>query len=98
MSMQHGLTLSSSRAYTFVVIIGVANLFADRVGGSFRMSFRNFTTGNSHSFGGEYVEIRLSHVWAHRNRLLARPSYARALDEARPYRHMFPLGAPEGRD
>lgn len=35
---------------------------------------------------------------AYRQRLLARPSYARALDEARPYRHMFPLGAPEGRD
>jgi hypothetical protein len=39
-----------------------------------------------------------SHVWAYRNRLLTRPSYARALDQARPYRHMFPLGAPEGRD
>lgn len=37
-------------------------------------------------------------LWAYRDRLLARPSYARALDEARPYRHMFPLGAPEGRD
>jgi glutathione S-transferase len=37
-------------------------------------------------------------VWAYRDRLLARPSYARALNEARPYRHMFPLGAPEGRD
>lgn len=37
-------------------------------------------------------------VWSYRDRLLARPSYARALDEARPYRHMFPLGAPEGRD
>ena len=35
---------------------------------------------------------------AYRQRLLARPSYARALEEARPYRHMFPLGAPEGRD
>ena len=35
---------------------------------------------------------------AYRQRLLARPSYARALDEARPYRHLFPLGAPEGRD
>jgi len=39
-----------------------------------------------------------ANVWAYRDRLLARPSYARALDEARPYRHMFPLGAPEGRD
>ncbi len=27
-------------------------------GGSFRMSFRNFTTGNSHSFGGEYLELK----------------------------------------
>lgn len=27
------------------------------VGGTFRMSFRNFTTGQSHSFGGEYVEL-----------------------------------------
>ncbi len=28
-----------------------------RVGGTFRMAFRNFTTGNSHSFGGEYLEL-----------------------------------------
>jgi glutathione S-transferase len=40
----------------------------------------------------------LGHLWAYRARLLERPSYARALDEARPYRHYFPLGAPEGRD
>ena len=31
--------------------------FEAKVGGKFRMSFRNFTTGNSHSFGGEYVEL-----------------------------------------
>ena len=28
-----------------------------RVGGTFRMSFTNFTTGNSHAFGGEYLEL-----------------------------------------
>ena len=28
-----------------------------RVGGSYRMSFTNFTTGSSHSFGGEYLEL-----------------------------------------
>jgi len=28
-----------------------------RVGGRFRMSFRNFSTGNGHSFGGEYLEL-----------------------------------------
>lgn len=31
---------------------------------------------------------------AYRSRLLARPSFARAVDEARPYRPLFPLGAP----
>ncbi|MET0348668.1 MAG: SRPBCC family protein [Rhizobacter sp.] len=28
-----------------------------RVGGTYRMSFRNFSSGNSHSFGGEYLEL-----------------------------------------
>jgi uncharacterized protein YndB with AHSA1/START domain len=28
-----------------------------KVGGSFKMSFTNFTTGKSHSFGGEYLEL-----------------------------------------
>jgi uncharacterized protein YndB with AHSA1/START domain len=28
-----------------------------RVGGSYRMSFTNFGTGKSHSFGGKYVEL-----------------------------------------
>jgi uncharacterized protein YndB with AHSA1/START domain len=29
-----------------------------RVGGGYRMSFTNFTTRNSHSFGGKYVELK----------------------------------------
>lgn len=28
-----------------------------KVGGTFRMSFTNFTTGKSHSFGGQYLEL-----------------------------------------
>ena len=28
-----------------------------KVGGTFRMSFRNFTTGLSHAFGGKYLEL-----------------------------------------
>jgi uncharacterized protein YndB with AHSA1/START domain len=28
-----------------------------KVGGAYRMSFRNFTTGESHFFGGKYVEL-----------------------------------------
>lgn len=29
-----------------------------KVGGSFKMSFQNFSTGNSHSFGGKYLDIK----------------------------------------
>src|SRR5581483_9404589 len=28
-----------------------------KVGGSYKMSFRNFTTGHSHSFGGTFTEL-----------------------------------------
>jgi len=31
--------------------------FEAKVGGTFRMSFENFTTGKSHSFGGSYLEL-----------------------------------------
>jgi uncharacterized protein YndB with AHSA1/START domain len=31
--------------------------FDAKVGGTFKMSFRNFTTGLGHSFGGQYVEL-----------------------------------------
>jgi uncharacterized protein YndB with AHSA1/START domain len=29
-----------------------------RVGGTYKMSFTNFTTGKSHSFGGKYLELK----------------------------------------
>ena len=29
-----------------------------KVGGTFKMSFTNFTTGNGHSFGGRYLELK----------------------------------------
>ena len=31
--------------------------FEPKVGGTFKMSFRNFTTSDSHSFGGKYLEL-----------------------------------------
>ncbi len=44
----------------------------------------------THRISDAYPVLR-----AYRARLLARPSFARAVDEARPYRPLFPLGAPE---
>ncbi|WP_322101481.1 glutathione S-transferase family protein [Paraburkholderia sp. J41] len=42
-----------------------------------------------HRIGENHAALR-----AYRERLLARPSFARAVEEARPYRSLFPLGAP----
>ena len=41
------------------------------------------------------IDASFAHVTAYRQRLLGRPSFARAVDEARPYRQLFPPGAPD---
>jgi len=41
------------------------------------------------------IDASRANVIAYRRRLLARPSFARAVDEARPFRPFFPLGAPD---
>lgn len=44
----------------------------------------------THPISESYPALR-----AYRSRLLARPSFARAVEDARPLRHLFPLGAPD---
>lgn len=41
------------------------------------------------------IPEQYANLTAYRARLLARPSFARAVDEARKFRHYFPLGAPD---
>jgi len=41
------------------------------------------------------IDARFANVHAYRERLLARPSFRRCVEEARPYRPYFPLGAPD---
>ncbi|WP_296660756.1 glutathione S-transferase family protein [Paraburkholderia sp.] len=41
------------------------------------------------------IPVTLPVLRAYRARLLARPSFARAVEEARPFRSFFPLGAPQ---
>jgi uncharacterized protein YndB with AHSA1/START domain len=36
---------------------GTVHEMDSRIGGRYKMSFTNFTTGHSHSFGGEYLEL-----------------------------------------
>jgi uncharacterized protein YndB with AHSA1/START domain len=39
-----------------------------KVGGSYKMSFTNFTTGKSHSFGGNYIELTANERIVHTNK------------------------------
>jgi glutathione S-transferase len=41
------------------------------------------------------IDAGFANVRSYRERLLARPSFARVVDDARPYRGFFPLGAPD---
>jgi glutathione S-transferase len=43
----------------------------------------------------ERIDPAFTHLIGYRQRLLARPSFARAVEEARPFRNYFPLGAPD---
>lgn len=73
-----------------------------------RLSGRTWAAGDSFSmadcaaapslFYADWVhraDARFPGVGAYRARLLARPSFARAVEEGRPYRGYFPLGAPD---
>ncbi|MTW10567.1 glutathione S-transferase family protein [Pseudoduganella eburnea] len=44
------------------------------------------------------IPAKHEHVMAYLARLRARPSFARCWAEAKPYRHMFPLGVPAGEE
>ena len=73
-----------------------------------RMAGREWATGDTFSLADcgaapflfyadwtHAIDPRFRHVHAYRQRLLARASFKRAVDEARPFRAYFPLGAPD---
>ena len=73
-----------------------------------RMSGREWAAGDSFSLADcaaapflfyadwtERIDPMFANVIDYRRRLLARPSFARAVEEARPFRKYFPLGAPD---
>lgn len=48
--------------------LGKVHQMEFKVGGIYKMSFTNFTSGNSHSFGGEYLEIKPNEFIKHSDR------------------------------
>ena len=52
---QHNAMASWLPPYGFLCTVHEMNV---EVGGTFKMSFHNFSTGNGHSFGGKYLEIK----------------------------------------
>ena len=72
------------------------------------MSNRHWATGDSFTLAdcaaapslfyadwSHPIDDKFANVRSYRKRLLERPSFARAVDEARQYRPLFPLGAPD---
>ena len=60
---------SDANAYTFWLppygFLGVVHYLNFRVGGTYKMSFINFTTGKGHSFGGTYLELKTNEFIKH---------------------------------
>jgi uncharacterized protein YndB with AHSA1/START domain len=53
---------------------GKVHFMDARVGGGYKMSFTNFSTGSSHSFGGEYLELVPEKRIVHTDRFDGGPS------------------------
>lgn len=45
--------------------LGTVHQMDFRIGGSYKMSFTNFTTGNGHSFGGKFLDIKPNELIKH---------------------------------
>ena len=65
------------------------------VGGSFTMADCAAAPALFYADWVEPIGLTRPKVAAYRTRLLTHPAVRRAVEEARPYRHYFPLGAPE---
>ena len=48
--------------------LGTVHQMDVRKGGTYKMSFTNFSTGNGHSFGGEYLEVKPNEFLKHNDR------------------------------
>jgi len=96
MSAEKGLTLASEkleRAYAWLEGHLAGKTWA--AGADFTLADcaaapSLFYADWTHRISESYPVLR-----AYRSRLLSRPSFARAVDEARQYRPLFPLGAPD---
>jgi uncharacterized protein YndB with AHSA1/START domain len=49
-------------------VTGQVHHLEAKVGGTYKMSFTNFSTGHSHSFGGEYLELKPNELIRHTDR------------------------------
>lgn len=93
---QEGLTLSASKlelAYAWLDAHLAGKTWA--VGGEFTMADCAAAPSLFYADWVHRISEQYSRLREYRARLLARPSFARAVEEARPFRPLFPLGAPD---
>ena len=92
----HGVT--QARAMLDTAYAWLDGLMANRewaVGDSFTLADCAAAPALFYADWAHPIPTGYANLRAYRQRLLARPSFARAIDEARPYRAYFPLGAPD---
>lgn len=92
----HGVT--EARAMLDTAYAWLDGRMADRewaVGDAFTLADCAAAPALFYADWAQPIPQRFANLTAYRRRLLARPSFARAIDEARPYREFFPLGAPD---
>jgi glutathione S-transferase len=94
---RHPPTVAESRKMLDTAYLWLDNTMKDRewaAGGSFSLADCAAAPSLFYADWVQPVEA-FPNVLAYRKRLLARPSFARAVDEARPFRSFFPPGAPD---
>lgn len=96
--MRDSYGVEEARTALDVAYRWVNNLMEGRTwaaGGSFSMADCAAAPSLFYADWAHPIGERFPNVRSYRARLLARPSVARTVDEARPFRQFFPLGAPD---
>jgi glutathione S-transferase len=90
--------VTQARERMDLAYVWLDKLMADRewaTGGAFSIADCSAAPALFYADWTQPIPKALVHLHAYRRRLLARPSVARCVEGGRPYRHYFPLGAPD---
>jgi glutathione S-transferase len=95
---RHALSVTEARSQLDTIYAWLDERMASRkwaIGDTFTLADCAAAPSLFYADWAHPIQPSHAHLRRYRERLLGRPSYERANNEARPYRHYFPLGAPD---